>query len=205
MMTGSAILILTVILIMLFTPLSGTAFQFLFYLLSYPFALAASLFSKTVREDLKLIRFDPFNRDEEKVLKARKLSFFKGAAVLRMRGRSGAFGVILLDRFENASALRHERGHLRQLMLMGVATFLITVALPSALILGPYDKRGRFGYYDAPWEALADMLGGTLHAQTAEFIKNARTYYLLGHLIIPAFFWWRRKPRRKLRPDRRKR
>lgn len=180
------------VLLLLFTPVGGTLFQLITAAAVYAAAAFSSIFSKTVRKDMAGIRFNPFNRNEENTLKSKKISFYRGSPVIRFKGRSGAFGIIFLDINEDAQILRHESGHNRQLMMMGLLTFAITVAIPSIFTLGPYSRQGRNGYYHAPWEAMADVLGGADHEQTQKTKKEARQYYLLGHLIIPSFFKWKK-------------
>lgn len=58
----------------------------------------------------------------------------------------------------NADTLRHERGHNWQLMMMGIAIYAFTVAIPSATQLGYWAKEKL--YYHSPWESMEDALGG---------------------------------------------
>ncbi|MBP5631787.1 MAG: RHS repeat-associated core domain-containing protein [Clostridia bacterium] len=183
----------------LFTPVGGTALQIIASAVSYLGMLVVSVFDKEVRDDLKSIKYNPFNVKENKVLSSQKVSFYKGVPVFRTNGkRSGTFGGIFLKRGETETELKHERGHSWQLMMMGIVTYAITVAIPSAGVLGGYDGRpdlGREAYYYAPWETMADILGGTSHGQSDKYITDAWIYYITGHLIIPAFFWWGDDPK----------
>ena len=82
--------------------------------------------------------------------------------------------------------------------MMSLSTFLVTVAIPSSAVLGGYDGRSDLGqnaYYYAPWETMADILGNASHGQTKEYYMDALAYFILGHLIIPAIFWWGDNPK----------
>ena len=77
---------------------------------------------------------------------------------------------IALKRSADAVELRHERGHGSQAMMMGIGTYAITVGIPSPLQLGSWaaDKK----YYAAPWETMADVLGGG-YKHSSEEINRA--------------------------------
>lgn len=46
-------------------------------------------------------------------------------------------------------------------------------------------------YYGAPWETIADILGGVKgRTHSDSEIRNAWLYYGLGHFIIPSIFFW---------------
>ena len=191
--------------LLLFTPVGGTALQVATSTLSYVGMAVASIFDKDIRNDMKEIGWNPFNSNESDVLKSSKVSFYKGVPVFRTNmDRSGSFGAIFLRRgwtdstgvfhkLNNPDELRHERGHNWQLMMMGIGTYGFTVGIPSPLKLGPWAKNNR--YYYAPWETMADILGGVNQRYgkpiPQQQIKNAWMYYAMSTICFPltAFYW----------------
>ena len=187
----SALAALIIGLLLLFTPVGGTVWQITASVLGYAGIAIASLFDKDIKNDMDSIGWNPFNSDESLVTGSTKVSFYKGAPVFRIDAskRSWSFGAIFLAVNDNANDLRHERGHNWQLMMMGLATYGFTVAIPSSLKLGSWDKNHK--YYHAPWEAIASILGGdTSRGFTKEDISTAWLYFGLSHLLIPSIFFW---------------
>ena len=92
-----------------------------------------------------------------------------------------------------ADDLRHERGHNSQLMMMGIATYGFTVGIPSPAKLGRWAEENM--YYYAPWETMADILGGVTHRYGAPIpqqqITDAWVYYTIGTHAFPftALYW----------------
>ncbi len=179
--------ILVIALLLAFTPIGGSAVQIAASVLSYAGMCIMSCFDEDIKTDLKEIEYNPFNSDVSDVLKSRKVSFYKGVPVFRIGEgeRSGSFGIILLADGDDENDLRHERGHNWQLMMSGIITYLITVAIPSSCKL---DRKYRL--YEEPWEALADILGNAKRGQSSDVIARAWWYYGLSYFIFPAFFWW---------------
>ena len=75
-------------------------------------------------------------------------------------------------------------------MMMGIGTYGFTVGIPSPSKLGKWNKDGN--YYEAPWETMADILGGVkgrTHSSTE--IWNAWGYYAVSTLCFPftALYW----------------
>ena len=162
-------------------------------IVSYLGILIASIFDKDIRSDMEAIGWNPFNTDESVTLNSNKVSFYKGVPVFKapFLDRPGSFGVILLTRHSDIDTLRHERGHNSQLMLMGIGTYAYTVAIPSSLKFGKWNRAGN--YYGAPWETMADILGGSqanLHSKTE--IRNAWQYYAVSTVAFPltALYWF---------------
>ena len=124
-------------------------------------------------------------------------SFYKGVPVFRTNfNRSGSFGAIFLRRewtdiygvkhkLTDPDEVNHERGHNSQLMMMGIATYGFSVGIPSPLKLGGYAARGH--YNDAPWEAMANIMGGTTHLfkESASY-QRAWDYYWKSMLFFPS-------------------
>jgi len=73
--------------------------------------------------------------------------------------------------------------------MMGIATYAITVGLPSWRKWGLCANRDT--YNDAPWETMADLLGGVQErVHTQQEISRAWIYYGMSHLIFPSLFFW---------------
>ena len=192
-------LILIAALILL-TPVGGTITQAAVSTVGYGVAASLALGDLIFYEgngawgDMCSIGWNPFNSDENAVLNSNYVSFYKGVPVFRFKeGRSGSFGAIFLaegqyDKSGNwvpttADDLKHERGHNSQLMMMGIATYGFTVGIPSPLKLGIADPY----YYDAPWEAMADILGGvTYRFNFKDTEQNAWDYYWRSLLFFPS-------------------
>ena len=189
-----AVVLLAIAATLLFTPVGGIAAQVATSIVCYAGMALFSLWDTDIRADMNAIGWNPFNADESKVLNSNKVSFYKGMPVfLKNGGRSGSFYAISLDRNDSADDLRHERGHGWQAMMMGIGTYGITVGIPSPLVLGPWDKAG--DYYAAPWETLADILGGVQsRSHNGEVHTRAWLYYATS-LICPAaaylFLLWK--------------
>ncbi len=183
-----AILAIALITILLFTPVGGTLAQVATSAVSYvgmaAWALGDLAFNggNGAWEDMNGIHWNPFNTDESAVFASTHISFYKGEPVfMKDSGRSGSFYFISLN--------RHERGHGYQSMMMGIATFAITVGLPS------WQKWGLCAnsktYYNAPWETMADILGGVQgRTHTVREISRAWTYYDMSHFIFPSVYYW---------------
>ena len=175
----------------LFTPVGGTALQVATSAVSYAGMAVASIFDEDIRNDMNAIGWNPFNTDESATLNSSKVSFYKGAPVFRTSNeRSGSFGAIFLTKGSIDDDLRHERGHNSQLMMMGIGTYGFTVGIPSPAKLGKWDKAGN--YYGAPWETMADILGGVKgRPHSSAEIWNAWGYYAVSTLCFPftSLYW----------------
>ena len=177
------------VLAFLYTPIGGITAQAVVSTVSYVGMAVASIWDEDIRADMNAIGWNPFNTNENAVLGSSKVSFYKGMPVFRTNGdRSGTFYAIALKRSADAVELRHERGHGSQAMAMGVLTYLFTVGVPSPAQLGPWAANGN--YYSAPWETMADILGGAWE-HSSEEIERARAYYNASVVFPPlAMFWW---------------
>ena len=135
--------------------------------------------------------FNPFNQNEDNVLKARVLSFYKGSTVVRQSivGTCSIFGTIWFEPGLGATTLRHEYGHSIQERILGVS-YLSTIAIPSVLnyFYGSDDNKV---YYSLPWERTADWLGGVRRGSDY-YKKGALTWgiaeNLLGPIVIPFYY-----------------
>ena len=186
---------LAAIVAVLFTPIGGTALQVATSVVSYAGMAGASIFDEDIRNDMNKIGWNPFNSNEDATLASDKVSFYKGVPVFRTTdGRSGSFGAIFLRDGADETSLRHERGHNWQLMMMGIGTYGFTVGIPSPLKLGSWAKNEQYHY--APWEAMADILGGVKvrYGQPIPetHIRRAWNYYALSMICFPltALYWF---------------
>ena len=143
---------------------------------------------------MNLIGWNPFNSSATSVMNSSTVSFYKGVPVfIKDSGRSGSFYAISFNKNEGIDALNHERGHNWPAMMMGIGTYGFTVGIPSPLCLGGWDANGL--YYYAPWETMADILGGIKYRYGAEIpqaqVNNAWYYYGISLLCFPltALFW----------------
>lgn len=121
------------------------------------------------------------NEDEQVVLDAKFLAFYKGVPVLRTGGnRSGSFGIIALTKGTNGidnpeDMLRHEYGHVLQMRELGVVDYALCIFLPSWQEWGTNTD-----YYSREYEITADILGGVqsrTHAKNDIFDGLAYMYY----------------------------
>ena len=74
--------------------------------------------------------------------------------------------------------------------MMGIGTYGFSVGIPSPAKLGRWDKAGN--YYGAPWETMADILGGVkgrTHSKAEKW--NAWGYYAASTIAFPfaALYW----------------
>lgn len=179
--------------LLLFTPIGGTALQIATSTLSYAGMVITAIWDQDVRADMNAINWNPFNSNEQATLNSNNVSFYKGVPVFRTAsgGRSGSFGAIFLTKSSGVDTLRHERGHNWQLMMMGVGTYGFTVGIPSPLKLGQWDSARN--YYGAPWETMADLLGGVSgRSHSNKEIWYAWGYYAISTLVFPltALYWF---------------
>ena len=171
----------------------GTTLQVVTALVSYLGMAIAAIFDEEVREDLDRIKWNPFNADEDTVLKSKKVSFYKGIPVFRadMGGRSGTFLIMLLDKKEtDPNSVRHEAGHVPQQMILGPLVFFISIGIPSITKMGEQ----KFGnYYNQPWETMADMFGGaTQNLTDKDRFARARWYMVVAFFsgILPFTYFF---------------
>lgn len=141
--------------------------------ISYVCTAVASIFNEDVREDMNRIGWNPFNSDEEEVLKSNYISFYKGEVVFRHSSKDLSSwqisGTIFLNRRKtNVTDVKHERGHGYQEAIIGPLGYMMYVAIPSMINceFGRYrnDKYSNTEkdkiYYSKIWERTADWLGG---------------------------------------------
>ncbi|MCR5056416.1 MAG: hypothetical protein K6B54_05850 [Clostridia bacterium] len=180
-----------------FADISGIVFQFFVSGVTYVAFLIASPFSSEIREDMERINYNPFNTDEEKVVKSNCVSFYRGVPVFRISNSAGSFsfGIIGLDTNEKGydvplqEVLKHERGHNTQLMDLGLLKFTVAIAIPS-IFQEYFDKS------NSPWELSASIFGGSslTNFGSAKQIADAENYYVfvkkLGRICPAAVFFY---------------
>ena len=108
-------------------------------MMGYGSMLMASPFDSTLKSDMDRIGWNPFNTNEDKVLRSDNVSFYKGTMVIRYgthstSGGGFSYGIIGIGRGETRlSTVRHEYGHHKQQRLMGLALYTPVVAIPSLI------------------------------------------------------------------------
>ena len=181
--TTFAAVFFSILPIALFSPVETLLCEFSLTMGFYGAALMGSVFPGTVYSDMEKIHWNPYNLDAGATAASETMSFYKGIPVIRAnKVRSGTLGIMLLERGETANTVKHEFGHIPQLMILGVGNFLLTVGLPS------WKKWGvpkTWEYYDSPWEAMAEMFGGA--SSDATPLTKKETWRAINYLIISLF------------------
>ena len=117
------------------------------------------------------------------------MSFYKGVPILRAdigSGRSGSFGIILINRTDkDADTVRHEFGHVPQLIMLGIFRYGVCIGIPS---YQNWYNRTSWDYYQAPWDAGAEYFGGANNGAlplTAADKRRAMKYLLYSYFLGP--------------------
>ena len=139
----------------------------------YVGSAVASIWDEDIRDDMNAIGWNPFNSNEDLVLKSTKVSFYKGSFVVRhdMFGNGSSAGILgmiwLNHKATDATTVKHEWGHNVQELLFGEVITLVFFALPSVINhqYGSYRyAKSRTAqeraYYSKYWERSADFFGG---------------------------------------------
>ena len=146
-----------------------------------------SVFDSQIKADIDAIGWNPYNKDPALVdpsSTTAKVSFYKGVPIIRTNSRSGTFGIMFLEHATDEATVKHEFGHIPQLMMLGGANFLLTVGLPSAQEWG----KGKYweSGYSAPWESMAEMFGGAGSVKlSASEKKRAKKYLIASYFLGP--------------------
>jgi hypothetical protein len=103
----------------------------------YGAMLVASVFSSTIKSDMELISWNPYNDDAKAVSQSSDISFYNGVFVYRFGNHGGgglSFCFIGLGRgIKTENTLRHEFGHYRQQQLLGMGLYTSIIAIPSII------------------------------------------------------------------------
>ncbi len=173
---------LAVVLLLVHGPIGGMLTQTVVSVGSYLGVTVGSLFNHQLRADLTAINYNPFNIDVTKALSAHSITFYRGVAIYKVSmPRSGSFGAVLLDPDSDETALRHEYGHTRQLIILGPLTYLLMIGAPS------YWETSHRSYYDRPWEITADLLGGVTMRQHLPTDQRRGEAYLAVSAVAGPF------------------
>ncbi len=171
------------------SPIATVACEFGLTIGMYGAALMGSAFDSTIYNDMDRIGWNPYNNDANAVVQSQTMSFYNGVPIIRANmggGRSGSVGIIMLDKTSvNADTVRHEFGHVPQLMMLGITRYLLCIGLPS---YKEWHKRTSWTYYQAPWDAGAEYYGGANNASpalTQTDINRSKIYLLLSYLLGP--------------------
>ncbi len=154
----------------------------------YGAALVVSAFDSAVYSDMELIGWNPYNNDANAATKSKIISFYNGVPIIRTTGkRSGTLGIMLLSS-ANADTVKHEFGHIPQLVSVGLWKFLLYIGIPSAAKLGHWaHTSNKYDYYNAPWETMADMFGGVIGWNNNVHTSGEKAQAIL-HLLTVKFF-----------------
>lgn len=127
------------------------------------------------------------NTDVDPVFEAEHFALYNRTLVIRHNlndaGSFAIFGVIFLNHSHDANnfanrerILNHEYGHTLQEKEIGIAHYVIGVAIPSSTFFKLAKKYELIdnNYYNLPWEYDADMRGGVVrdHADWANIISK---------------------------------
>jgi hypothetical protein len=145
----------------------------------YIVAAFMSIWNEEVRKDMNDIKWNPFNSNDSKVAKSKKISFYKGQFVIRTdfnftSHRSFSFGAMFLEKGESATTVNHEWGHFVQLSIVGMPKYLLFFGVPSMADLGTGY------YYNKPWERSADLFGGVSREKHSSSSAIESIAYLFG-------------------------
>ena len=142
----------------------GTLLQAELSLLMYGGFMMGSSWDPLIQSDMEAINWNPFNSNPD-MSKVNKVSFYKGEVVILQdfAPSSFSYGIMFLhkDQYKDQNTVKHEWGHFAQLTLHGPIIFTMFMALPSLLYNLYCSKTDDWSkYYEMPWEAYADYLGG---------------------------------------------
>lgn len=168
------------------SPLFAVAAEFGLTLSLYGAALAGSVFNSAIKSDMTAIGWNPYNTNADNAAKAQVMSFYKGVPVIRISGMGGSMslGVIFFDKSQDVKVLKHERGHINQLMTLGIMNYLLRIGVPSVV------KNGD----NTPWELSANIWGGSTLANGASKVQRRNAFLYLALATIPIvnignYFW----------------
>ena len=109
------------------------------------------------------------NDDEQAVLDAESIAFYKGVPVVKssiVEGTAFSCGVIIMGSdVASEELVRHEYGHTQQLKELGILTYISTVVVPSVtgFMVDVIADMSESMYYSLPWERQADIMGNANH------------------------------------------
>lgn len=168
------------------SPLFAVAAEFGLTLSLYGAALAGSVFNSAIKSDMTAIGWNPYNTNADNAAKAQVMSFYKGVPVIRISGMGGSMslGVIFFDKSQDVKVLKHERGHINQLMTLGIMNYLLRIGVPSVV------KNGD----NTPWELSANIWGGSTLANGASKVQRRNAFLYLALAAVPIvnignYFW----------------
>ena len=103
-----------------------------------------------------------FNTDEQAVLDAKYLAFYKGTPVIKiplMKNNAFSIGIIFMgNTVSDEATVRHEYGHTLHLLIVGLPSYTFNALIPSLVDFWSNVPYGE--YYSEPQEYIADVLGG---------------------------------------------
>ena len=116
------------------------------------------------------------NTNEQVVLDAKVLAFYKGVPVLKvffMGDNAFSYGMIFMGNGKSLKPIdvQHEYGHCVQFQKIGSTKFAKYVAAPS--LPGFWTDVPTDQYYSQPWEYGADVLGGVNRASEENYVYSS--------------------------------
>ena len=157
---------------------TGLFIQVFVSLWSYVGIAVVSIFDNKMRQDMKDINWNPFNSDENAIMKSNKVSFYKGVPVINVSNMGGSMtlGAIWFDKSQGEEVLKHERGHSTQFIQLGLVNYLIKIGIPS---VWKNDD-------NTPWELSASILGGSslVNNATKRALKVAKSYFKIASIPL---------------------
>ena len=136
----------------------------------------------------KLLKYF-MNSDEQAVLDAEYVAFYKGYLIVKLPIGNNAFsyGIIFMgDEGLTVDDVRHEYGHSRHMSMIGIKAYTLTVAIPSLYSFWSQNFKG--SYYSLPWEYIPEVLGdvnrnGGTYSYDPFAQENAQMYFWYTILI----------------------
>ena len=131
------------------------------------------------------------NTDADAVLEAEHLAFYKGVPVIKidaMGNNAFSFGIIFMGNgnLQSKATVKHEYGHTKQLVAMGMEMYLLTVAIPS--LYGFWSGAYGENYYNTPWERMADKMGEVTQSDLQSSYRRNRTYSSWSEPMADLYF-----------------
>lgn len=129
------------------------------------------------------------NTDEQTVLDADFIAFYKGRLVIKLPigTNAASFGILFIgDKVSDTKTVQHEYGHTVQFRELGLFDFTVQVAIPS-ITCNLVDRANKlpYKYYNSPWEYQADIYGDVIRENyyTEWAGSVGETYNKIGRII----------------------
>ncbi len=124
-----------------------------------------------------------FNTDEQIVIDAKYIAFYRGVPIIKIPiGKDAfSFGIIFMgDEVKSEDDIQHEYGHSVHFSQTGIVGYLSKSAIPS--LIGFWSGVKYPKYYSLPWERIADIFG--------EVNRDDGTYDYIENSDLIAWIYW---------------